>query len=306
MTKAPVNIAVSARARLTQRARDRRENAQLVMTRYAIERLLYRLSLSAFREAFVLKGAMLFSLWAPTPYRATGDLDLLGFGNNAPARVAEIFRQVLEVPSEDGVIFKPETLRVAAARAEDEYSGVALDVQAELAGARLPIHIDIGYGDAITPGVLDIEYPSLLGMPTPRLKAYPPETVLAEKFQAMTALGIANSRMKDFFDVWAIANTFAFEGAVLAEAIAATFSRRETSPPAEPPLALSAAFAAAKQAQWSAFLRRTDIALAPEPFPDIQAQIAALMMPPAHAVATDQRFDQKWQPGGPWLDIKAE
>ena len=112
--------------------------------------------------------------------------------------------------------------------------------------------------------------------------------------------------MKDFFDVWAIANTFAFEGAVLAKAIAATFSRRETSPPAEPPLALSAAFAAAKQAQWSAFLRRTDIALAPEPFPDIQAQIAALMMPPAHAVATDQRFDQKWQPGGPWLDIKAE
>jgi predicted nucleotidyltransferase component of viral defense system len=306
MTKAPVNIAVSARARLTQRARDRRENAQLVMTRYAIERLLYRLSLSAFREAFVLKGAMLFSLWAPTPYRATGDLDLLGFGDNTPARVAEIFRQVLEIPSEDGVIFKPETLRVAAAREEDEYSGVALDVQAELAGARLPIHIDIGYGDAITPGVLDIEYPSLLGMPTPRLKAYPPETVLAEKFQAMTALGIANSRMKDFFDVWAIANTFSFEGAVLAEAIAATFSRRETSPPAEPPLALSATFAVAKQAQWTAFLRRTDIALAPEPFPDIQAQIAELMMPPTLAVATDQRFDQTWQPGGPWRNVQAE
>jgi predicted nucleotidyltransferase component of viral defense system len=306
MNKTPVNIAVSARARLTQRARDRRENAQLVMTRYAIERLLYRLSLSPFREAFVLKGAMLFSLWAPTPYRATGDLDLLRFGDNAPARVAEIFRQVLEVESEDGVIFKPETLRAAAARAEDEYSGVTLDFQAELAGARLPIHIDIGYGDAITPGVLDIEYPSLLGMPTPRLKAYPPETVLAEKFQAMTALGIANSRMKDFFDVWAIANTFSFEGTILAEAIAATFNQRETTPPAEPPLALSATFAAAKQAQWTAFLRRTDIALAPEPFPDIQAQIAELMMPAAHAVATDQRFDQKWQPGGPWLNVQAE
>lgn len=306
MTKAPVNLAASARARLTQRARERRENAQLVMTRYAIERLLYRLSLSPFREAFVLKGAMLFSLWAPTPYRATGDLDLLGFGDNAPARVAEIFRQVLEVPSEDGVIFKPETLRAAAARAEDEYSGVTLDVQAELAGARLPIHIDIGYGDAITPGVLDIDYPSLLGMPMPRLKAYPPETVLAEKFQAMTALGIANSRMKDFFDVWAIANTFAFEGSVLAEAIAATFNRRETEPPAEPPLALSAAFADAKQAQWTAFLRRTDIALAPEPFHDIQAQIATLMMPPAQAVAGAQRFDQKWQPGGPWRNMQAE
>ncbi|TXL72419.1 nucleotidyl transferase AbiEii/AbiGii toxin family protein [Vineibacter terrae] len=305
MTKAPVNLAASARARLTQRARERRENAQLVMTRYAIERLLYRLSLSPFREAFVLKGAMLFSLWAPTPYRATGDLDLLGFGDNAPARVAEIFRQVLKVPSEDGVIFKPETLGAVAARAEDEYSGVSLDVQAELAGARLPIHVDIGYGDAITPGVLDIDYPSLLDLPMPRLKAYPPETVLAEKFQAMTALGIANSRMKDFFDVWAIANTFAFEGPVLAEAIAATFARRETELPAEPPLALSAAFAAAKQAQWTAFLRRTDIALAPEPFHDIQAQIAALMMPPAQAVAGTQRFDQKWQPGGPWRNTQA-
>jgi hypothetical protein len=157
--------------------------------------------------------------------------------------VAEIFREVLEIPSEDGVIFKPETLRAAAARAEDEYSGVSLDVQAELAGARLPIHVDIGYGDAITPGVLDINYPSLLDMPMPRLKACPPETVLAEKFQAMTALGIANSRMKDFFDIWAIANTFAFEGPVLAAAIAATFARRETAPPAQPPLALSTDFA---------------------------------------------------------------
>jgi predicted nucleotidyltransferase component of viral defense system len=306
VTKAPVNLAVSARARLTQRARERRESAQFVMTRYAIERLLYRLSLSPFREAFVLKGAMLFSLWAPTPYRATGDLDLLGFGDNSPARVAEIFREVLEIPSEDGVIFKPETLRAAAARAEDEYSGVSLDVQAELAGARLPIHVDIGYGDAITPGVLDIDYPSLLDMPMPRLKAYPPETVLAEKFQAMTALGIANSRMKDFFDVWAIANTFAFEGPVLAEAITATFARRETEPPAEPPLALSTAFADAKQAQWTAFLRRTDIALAPEPFPAIQAQIAALMMPSARAVAAGEGFDQRWAPGGPWRSAQSE
>ena len=306
MTKAPVNLAASVRARLTQRARERRENAQLVMTRYVIERLLYRLSLSPFRDAFVLKGAMLFSLWAPTPYRATGDLDLLGFGDNAPDRVIEIFRQVLDIPGEDGVIFKPETLRVAAARAEDEYSGVALNLQAELAGARLPIHIDIGYGDAITPGVQEIDYPSLLDLPMPRLKAYPPETVLAGKFQAMTALGIANSRMKDFFDIWAIANTFAFEGRVLAEAIAATFARRETEPPAEPPLALTAAFADAKQAQWTAFLRRTDIALAPEPFPDIQAQIAALMMPPAKTVGAGQGFDQRWAPGGPWRSARAE
>jgi hypothetical protein len=180
-----------------------------------------------------------------------------------------------------------------------------LDVQAELAGARLPIHVDIGYGDAITPGVLDINYPSLLDMPMPRLKSYPPETVLAEKFQAMTALGIANSRMKDFFDIWAIANTFAFEGPVLAAAVDATFARRETAPPAQPPLALSTDFAEAKQAQWSAFLRRTDIALAPEPFPDIQAQIGSLMMPPAQPVASGQAFNRQWAPGGPWRSSQA-
>lgn len=306
MTKAPINLAVSVRARLTQRARERRENAQLVMTRYAIERLLYRLSLSPFREAFVLKGAMLFSLWAPTPYRATGDLDLLGFGDNAPDRVAEVFRQVLALPVQDGVDFKVETLRAGAARPQDEYSGVALDVRAELAGARLPIHIDIGYGDAVTPSVLDIDYPSLLDLPAPRLRAYPPETVLAEKFQAMTALGMANSRMKDFFDIWAIAETFAFDGPVLAKAIGATFARRETEPPASVPLAFSAEFAHAKQVQWTAFLRRTDIALAPEPFPQVQARIAALMLPPARAVAAGQAFEGRWAPGGPWRDERAD
>jgi len=295
MTKSPVNIAASVRARLTQRARERRENAQLVMTRYAIERLLYRLSQSPFRDAFVLKGAMLFSLWAPTPYRATGDLDLLGFGDNAPDRVVEIFRQVLAVPSPDGVIFKPETLRASAARAQDEYSGITMDVQAELDNARLPIHIDIGYGDAITPAAQEIDYPSLLDLPAPRLKAYPPETVLAEKFQALTALGMANSRMKDFFDIWAIADTFAFKGPILAAAIEATFARRQTPPPSEPPIALSPDFAQAKQAQWTAFLRRTEIAFAPKPFDEIQGQIAALMMPPARAVLTGELFDHRWR-----------
>lgn len=197
--KAPKNMGVSVRDRLTQRARERRENAQLLMTRYAIERVLYRLSVSPYRDRFVLKGAMLFSLWAPVPYRATGDLDLLGFGENAPAVIAAIFVEILATQVEDdGVIFRPETLRAALAREEDEYAGVRLDFVAELAGARLPMHVDIGYGDVITPEPVDIEYPALLGQPAPHLMAYPPETVVAEKFQAMVALDMLNSRMKDF------------------------------------------------------------------------------------------------------------
>ena len=162
--KAPKNIGISVRDRLTQRARERRENAQLLMTRYVIERVLYRLGVSQHRDRFVLKGAMLFSLWAPTPYRATGDLDLLGLGENAPDAITAVFADILAMSVEDdGVVFKHETLRAAAAREEDEYSGVRLDFIAELAGARLPMHVDIGYGDVITPGPVQIEYPSLLG-----------------------------------------------------------------------------------------------------------------------------------------------
>ncbi|MFC5769248.1 nucleotidyl transferase AbiEii/AbiGii toxin family protein [Thauera sinica] len=150
--KAPKNMGVSVRDRLAQRARERRENTQRLMTRYVIERVLYRLSVSPHRDRFVLKGAMLFSLWADVPYRATSDLDLLGFGENAPDAIAAVFSEILAIPLEDdGIVFRPETLRAAAARAEDEYAGVRLDFVAELAGARLPMHIDIGYGDAITP-----------------------------------------------------------------------------------------------------------------------------------------------------------
>lgn len=300
MNDKPKDMAVSARARLTNRARERKENAQLLMTRYVIERLLWRLSVSPYRQLFVLKGAMLFSLWTPTPYRATGDLDLLGFGDNDPDQVAGHFRAVMVIAADDGIVFRPDTVVAAAARAEDEYSGVRLDFQAELAGARLPIHVDIGFGDAITPGAQDIEYPSLLGLPPPKLRAYPPETVVAEKFQAMTALGMANSRMKDFFDLWAIANTFAFEGAVLAQAIAATFARRQTPLPTEPPLAFTTGFAQAKQVQWTAFLKRTEASLAPEPFPEIQAQIADLVMPPTLRMANGVIFEARWPPGGGW------
>lgn len=301
MSRPPKNIAISVRDRLTARARSRRENAQLLMTRYVIERLLYRLSISHFRDRFVLKGAMLFSLWAAEPYRATGDLDLLGIGENVPERLAAIFEEILAVAVEDdGVVFRAETLRAAAARAEDEYAGVRIDFIAELAGARLPMHIDIGFGDAVTPGAIEIEYPSLLDQPAAHLRAYPPETVLAEKFQAMVALGMFNTRLKDFFDIWAIAGAFNFDGAILAHALQNTFERRQTPLPGETPPALTPAFADEKQAQWTAFLRRTQIALAPEPFVNIQLQIAALMMPPALALSRGAAFQGYWTAGGPW------
>jgi len=301
VSQAPKNVAISVRDRLVARARSRRENAQLLMTRYAIERLLYRLSRSPYRDRFILKGAMLFSLWADAPYRATGDLDLLGAGENAPEKLAAIFKEILAVEVEDdGIIFRPDTLQTAAARAEDEYAGVRIDFLAELAGARLPMHVDIGYGDAVTPAPVDIRYPSMLDQPMAELRAYPPETVVAEKFQAMVALDMINTRLKDFYDLWAIANAFEFDGIVLARAIAATFERRQTKIPEQVPAALTTAYADERQGQWAAFLRRTEIALAPEPFPDVQAQIERMVMPPASALAGGAVFEGRWRPGGPW------
>ncbi|CAH0496394.1 hypothetical protein NVSP9465_01427 [Novosphingobium sp. CECT 9465] len=301
MRPTPKNVAISVRDRLVARARSRRENAQLLMTRYVIERLLYRLSRSSYRDRFILKGAMLFSLWADAPYRATGDLDLLGAGENTPDTLASIFQEILAVEvDDDGIIFRPDTLKAAAARAEDEYAGVRIDFLAELAGARLPMHVDIGYGDAVTPAPVDIRYPSMLDQPMAELRAYPPETVVAEKFQAMVALDMINTRLKDFYDLWAIANTFEFDGTVLARAIAATFERRQTKIPEKIPAALTTAYADERQGQWAAFLRRTEIALAPEPFPDVQAQIERLVMPPTAALARGATFEGRWRPGGPW------
>jgi hypothetical protein len=246
---------------------------------------------------------MLFSIWTPTPYRATGDLDLLGYGDAGVERVTAAFQEICGIEaSDDGVTFQPDTVHAEAARAEDEYTGVRVTLQAMIAGARLPIQVDIGFGDAVTPGTRDVEYPSLLDMPTARLRAYPPETVVAEKFQAVVVFGMLNTRMKDFYDLWAISGTFPFEGTVLSEAIRATFDRRATALPADTPIALTNAFAedAGKQAQWRAFLGRTAIALAPEPLPDLLARIVEFLMPPTGALIRAEGFTMQWEPGIGW------
>lgn len=299
----PRNIAASVRARLTERARANKENVQLLLTRYAIERLLYRLGRSEHRERFILKGAMLFSLWADVPYRATGDLDLLGFGGSEAAAVARAFRSICESEApEDGAHFAIDTIRAEPAREEDEYQGVRVTLDAVIAGARLPIQVDIGFGDVVTPAAQEIDYPPLLEFPAPRLRAYPPETVIAEKFQALVALGMLNSRMKDFYDLWAIAQTFRFDGPILAEAIRATFERRATAVPIEVPVALTPAFAEdpLKQSQWQGFLRRTAISMPPAPLSATLRAIEKFVMPPARSVAQQTGFNRGWPPGGPW------
>ncbi|HEX3666844.1 MAG TPA: nucleotidyl transferase AbiEii/AbiGii toxin family protein [Rhizomicrobium sp.] len=299
----PKNMAASVRARLTDKARNRGDDVQLLLLRFAIERLIYRLAQSKYREDFILKGAMLFSLWAKVPYRSTGDLDLLGKGDPAPERITAIFRELcsLKVP-DDGLVFDDDSVGAERTRPEDEYQGVRVDLSATLAGARLRIQIDIGFGDVVTPEAQTISYPTLLDFPQPELRAYPPETVVAEKLEALVSLGIRNSRMKDFFDLWVISKTFDFEGSVLAEAIRATFARRQTAIPAEIPVAFTPDFAndTSKQRQWRAFLNRTNLAMAPEPLPELLAFVAGFAIPVLEAARESKPFARKWPAGGSW------
>ena len=299
----PRHLAASVRARLTNHAKTHGETVQFVLLRYAIERLLYRLSQSASADRFILKGAMLFSVWADVPYRATGDLDLLGIGDSTAAHLVETFRAVCEtaVPP-DGVEFLADTVRADQVREHEAYQGVRVMLEARLAGARLSVQIDIGFGDVIVPPAPHIAYPTLLEFPAPQLRAYPRETVVAEKFQTLVRFAALTSRMKDVYDLWALATLFGFEGRVLAEAIRATFTRRQTPVPQETPVALTPAFAAdpTKQAQWSGFLRRTAMARTPDPLPLVLAQIRMFVTPPTVAIAKGVAFEERWPPGGPW------
>lgn len=223
------NIGASVRARLLDRAREEETDYQILLIRYALERLLYRLSVSDQSERFVLKGAMLFAIWRDDPFRPTRDLDLLGHGNTDPASIAESIRSICSVAvPDDGVAFDVPAIEATPIRDEAEYAGVRVRTSATIAGARLPIQIDIGFGDPITPEAVEMEYPVLLDAPAPVLRAYPPATVVAEKVEAIVSIGVANSRMKDFYDLWMIAQIFAFEGSVLSRAIERTFERRRT------------------------------------------------------------------------------
>lgn len=249
----------SVQVRLVAHAKRLGIDPNVVLTRYVCERLLYRLSRSAHADRFVLKGALLLLIWLGETIRPTRDADLLGFGEIDTEALRNLFREVSALQVEpDGVEFDSESLRVSPIRVEDAYGGQRVELTALLGKARLRVQVDVGIGDAIVPEPQWIEYPSLLDLPPPRLRAYRPETVIAEKLHAMVALGAANSRMRDFFDVHARASGRPFDGTELAEAIASTFARRRTELPHELPIALTREFAAipGKPAQWAGFTRR--------------------------------------------------
>ena len=270
------NLAASIRARLLKRAKTEGEDFNLTLTRYGLERLLYRLSISPHADRFLLKGALLFSLWYDQPHRPTRDADLLAFGPDGIDGMVATFREICGIDVDDGIVFDVASIGGGEIRKSAGYGGVRVDVPARLAGARLKLQVDIGFGDAVTPGPLAVRYPVLLDdLPAPQLRAYPKATVVAEKLHAICLLGMANTRMKDYFDLDILLGEGSSDPAELRQAILATFKRRGLAIPSDWPAGLGDAFAfdTAKQTQWRGFLRRNGLAQAL--LPDIVDRLRA-------------------------------
>ena len=282
MSRPVVNIAASVRQKLLNLSRDRQEDFGLVLTKYGLERVLYRMSRSKHRDAFVLKGALLFELWTQQRYRPTRDADFLAQGQNRLDRFIAIFKEICEMDVEDdGLSFDSATVAAERITEDADYEGIRVKFAGHLENARIPIQIDLGFGDVITPAPLETEIPSLLDMPTARLLTYPRESVVAEKFEAMVSLGLANSRMKDLYDVLSLSRTFRFDSAPLADAVKKTFARRETQLPAEMPLVFTPKFFddADKKKQWAAFINKNRSYVPEMSLESVCKEIAAFLMP---------------------------
>ncbi len=262
------NLAASIQARLLNKAKSENRDYTQLLRRYGMERLLYRISISPHGESFLLKGALLFDLWFDVPLRPTRDIDLLGFGLAELPHVIQTFREICEaaVDINDGMIFSADSVTAEEIRNEANYGGLRIKLEGRLGNARCPVQVDIGYGDAVTPGPEAAEYPVLLSeFPTPRLRVYPRYTVVAEKLEAAITMGIANSRMKDYYDLWILSERETFNGATLTSAIQTTLDRRQTRKPPDIPVGLRDSFASDTQklAQWAAFGKKNNLHLPP-------------------------------------------
>ena len=294
----------SIRARLLNLSKSAGADFQLFLVRYACERFLYRLGESPERDRYILKGASLFALWMDEPYRATRDIDLLAFGDSDEAAIRNMIATVCDVSCpEDGLVFELETLKVCPTRNNQRYAGQRANMRVLLGAAQIPLQIDFGFGDGVAQGPEDAHMPTLIdGVPAPSVRAYPRETVVAEKFEAMVQLGAMNSRMKDFYDIWALSERFAFDGAELKESVALCFERRRASL-VEKPEALSQAFYLNPELQsyWTAYRNREPFMMAPPfEFEAVGERIRELLIPIRASILQGDTFNMRWPARGPW------
>jgi len=302
MTPDRSKIALDVRTRLGIHARAKNINLEIVLVRYVHERLLYRLGQSKYKDRFILKGAMLQTLWLDDPFRPTRDMDLLAFGENDQASLLSIFREILAIESADGIQFELDSLAINDIRLDNEYGGLHVEALSYLGRSPIKVQIDLGFGDAVVPEAREIDFPALLDFPSPRIRAYPQEVVIAEKLHAIVILGRRNSRMKDFYDLWMMSQHFSFDIVPLRSAVAATFSRRQTDLPENIPVGLSEEFVAdvTNAKLWTNFISRNILAQSPSSFSDVLADLRTFLMPVIENARGMPSVEAVWEPGGPW------
>lgn len=296
------NVPASVRQRLLNEARASGRPFNELLQHFAMERFLYRLSKSSHGEKFVLKGALMLATWEVSLTRPTKDIDFLGQVANDVERIVAVVKEVCRQDVEpDGLDFDPASVVGERIAEEAESEGVRVRFQGNLGTARVSMQIDVGFGDAVVPGPVTTEYPTILDLSAPRIRGYTRESVIAEKFHTMVLRGLLNSRMRDFFDVWVLSRQYDFEGEVLAAAVRETFARRglEVDPR---PVALTAEFAAdgTKAAQWRGFLRKSRLKGAPSDLAEVVAGIAGFLGPVADALSEGRVFADRWAAPGPW------
>jgi predicted nucleotidyltransferase component of viral defense system len=298
------NVSASVAARLLSRSRMHEEDYQFVLARYAIERLMWRLARSQYGDAFVLKGAMIFLIWTEEIYRPTRDLDLLACVSHTADRLKSVFEEICRAAVEDdGISFLPESILAEAIRENQAYGGIRVTIRAQIGKIRIPVQIDVGFGDTVIPDPIKSRFPALLQEADgPVILAYSRESAIAEKFEAIVSLGMANSRMKDYYDIYVLLRRFQFDGPLLSTAIRATFERRQTPLPGEPPLGLSDEFASnpAKVAQWIGFQKGGGFKLAPPGLAEVVAEIRGFLLPPLVAAKDGSPLQSGWDYRTKW------
>ena len=300
--KNPQDISDSVHQRLLNKARESGHPFNELFQYFSMERFLYRLSRTHHAQKFVLKGALMFTAWNIQASRTTKDIDFLGKLENSVEAIITVMRDTcIQTVEPDGMNFDPESVSCNLIIEDAVYEGIRVFVRGNLGKSRVRLQIDVGFGDVVFPSELNVKYPVILDFPAPTLKGYSPESMIAEKFQAMIKLGELNSRMKDFYDIWLLSKRFDFNGHVLAEAISKTFKIRKTVIPGQPSI-FKKSFSEdqTREKQWRAFLRKTVLTSARHSFYEVMTEIKSFLVPVSSAIVSQKSFQKKWKAPGPW------
>jgi len=303
MKKDIKNIEASVKAQLQNKAKETNRPFSEVLQYFGMERFLYRVSQSKYADKFILKGALMFIVWHVPERRTTLDIDFLAQYDNQVASIEKMIKDVCKIDVvSDGLIFDPKNVKGQRIKEDADYEGIRVKFLGLLERSRIPMQIDMGFGDSIYPKPKIIEYPVILDFPKPKLKGYPAESVVSEKFEAMVKLGILNSRMKDFYDIWLVMRQFDFDGVQLLEALKRTFKNRKTSLPQRSPLFAEEIYdeKSDRQTLWKAFLKKGDVKHVPEKLNTIAREIEKFLVKPLVAINKGIGFNEKWKTPGLW------